>query len=281
MDGVGTSIVGRPRRLSADRRARPTYTLIWEEPRKAWQQARAAALQAHELNSPLGRHVSALRDARIAAWLKNGDQTAGHILAVAECAGMSAPRLAERFATAFTSRHGTKSLGIDSKPPWPFLSRASRLRPHGVRSGTPGRGLSAIRACLTTGNGWADQWFPPSRARLSRPSQRTPDACTTLAFPHCSLHGGTHGLPDREGCRRLPRPLTPHPLCLAPPPAGTAELPHGPSRSRHVPSGSPRRLGPRTGAGRLPLQPRPQPTQRPPVGAFRPLYHRLTQPPAP
>lgn len=34
MDGVGTSIVGRPRRLSADRRARPTYTLIWEEPVK-------------------------------------------------------------------------------------------------------------------------------------------------------------------------------------------------------------------------------------------------------
>jgi len=32
MDGVGTSIVGRSRRLSADRRARPTYTLIWEEP---------------------------------------------------------------------------------------------------------------------------------------------------------------------------------------------------------------------------------------------------------
>ncbi|MFE7204134.1 hypothetical protein ACFU8R_28135, partial [Pseudonocardia alni] len=32
MDGVGTSIVGRPRRLSADRRARPTYTVIWEEP---------------------------------------------------------------------------------------------------------------------------------------------------------------------------------------------------------------------------------------------------------
>lgn len=32
MDGVGTSIVGRPRRLPADRRARPTYTLTWEEP---------------------------------------------------------------------------------------------------------------------------------------------------------------------------------------------------------------------------------------------------------
>ncbi|WP_424918206.1 tyrosine-type recombinase/integrase [Streptomyces sp. wa1064] len=66
--------------------------------RKVWRQARAAVLQAHEIDSPLGRHVSALRDARIAEWLKNGDQTAGHLLAVAECAGMSAPRLAERFA---------------------------------------------------------------------------------------------------------------------------------------------------------------------------------------
>lgn len=66
--------------------------------RKVWRQARAAVLQAHEIDSPLGRHVSALRDACIAAWLKNGDQTAAHILAVAECAGMSAPRLAERFA---------------------------------------------------------------------------------------------------------------------------------------------------------------------------------------
>ncbi|MET8723318.1 hypothetical protein [Streptomyces misionensis] len=66
--------------------------------RKVWRQARAAVLQAHEIDSPLGRNVSALRDACLAAWLKNGDQTAGHILAVAECAGMSAPRLAERFA---------------------------------------------------------------------------------------------------------------------------------------------------------------------------------------
>ncbi|MEV0905096.1 tyrosine-type recombinase/integrase [Streptomyces hokutonensis] len=74
---------------------RPLTTQVY---RKTWRQARAAVLQAHELNSPLGRHVSALRDACIAAWLNNGDQTAGHILAVAECAGMSAPRLAERFA---------------------------------------------------------------------------------------------------------------------------------------------------------------------------------------
>ncbi|AVL97587.1 hypothetical protein D8M34_00275 [Microbacterium sp. HSID17254] len=32
MDGVGTSIVGRPRRLSRDRHANANYTLIWEEP---------------------------------------------------------------------------------------------------------------------------------------------------------------------------------------------------------------------------------------------------------
>ena len=43
MDGVGTSIVGRPRRLSADRRARPTYTLIWEEPAKTRYRMQAAS----------------------------------------------------------------------------------------------------------------------------------------------------------------------------------------------------------------------------------------------
>ena len=32
MDGVGTFILGRPRRLSRDRRADPTYTLKSEEP---------------------------------------------------------------------------------------------------------------------------------------------------------------------------------------------------------------------------------------------------------
>ncbi|WP_445396966.1 hypothetical protein ACSMX9_24385 [Streptomyces sp. LE64] len=88
--------------------------------RKTWQQARAAALQAHELNSPPGRHVSALRDARIAAWLKNGDQTAGHILAVAECAGMSAPRLAERFANCL--RKPTRD-----EIPWDRLEAALAL----------------------------------------------------------------------------------------------------------------------------------------------------------
>lgn len=65
--------------------------------RKIWRQARAAVLEAHEVDSPLAVNISALRDARIAAWLKNGDQTAAHLLAVAECTGMSAPRLAERF----------------------------------------------------------------------------------------------------------------------------------------------------------------------------------------
>jgi integrase len=66
--------------------------------RKIWQQARAAVLEAHEADSSLGRNISALRDACIAAWLKNGDQSSAHIFVVAECAGMSAPRLAERFA---------------------------------------------------------------------------------------------------------------------------------------------------------------------------------------
>ncbi|MFJ8228594.1 hypothetical protein ACIQ9E_01360 [Streptomyces sp. NPDC094448] len=66
--------------------------------RNVWWQARAAILEADEIDLSLGRNVSDLRDACIAAWLKNGDQTVAHILAVAEWAGMSAPRLAERFA---------------------------------------------------------------------------------------------------------------------------------------------------------------------------------------
>jgi hypothetical protein len=56
-----------------------------------------AVLEAHEIDSPLGRNVSSLRYACIAAWLRNGDQTAAHLVAVAEFVGMSAPRLAERF----------------------------------------------------------------------------------------------------------------------------------------------------------------------------------------
>jgi hypothetical protein len=88
--------------------------------RKVWRQARAAVLQANELDSPLGRHVSAFRDACIAAWLKNGDQTAGHILAVAECAGMSAPRLAERFASCL--RKPTRD-----EIPWDRLEAALAL----------------------------------------------------------------------------------------------------------------------------------------------------------
>ncbi|MEV6147562.1 hypothetical protein [Streptomyces sp. NPDC051992] len=88
--------------------------------RKVWRQARAAVLQAHELDSSLGRHASALRDARIAAWLKDGDQTAGHILAVAECAGMSAPRLAVRFANCL--RKPTRD-----EIPWDRLEAALAL----------------------------------------------------------------------------------------------------------------------------------------------------------
>jgi hypothetical protein len=65
-------------------------------------------------------NISALRDACIAAWLKNGDQTAAHILAVAECAGMSAPRLAERFA--YCLRKPTRD-----EIPWDRLEAALAL----------------------------------------------------------------------------------------------------------------------------------------------------------
>lgn len=60
MDGVGTSIVGRPRRLSADRRARPTYTVIWEEP----------AMLRNPVRSPL-KQLGVLRSA-------NGNSTRNH-----------------------------------------------------------------------------------------------------------------------------------------------------------------------------------------------------------
>lgn len=66
--------------------------------RNVWQRARAAVPEPHEADSPLGRTVSALRDACRAAWLRNGDQAAAHVVAVAECVSVSAPRLAERFA---------------------------------------------------------------------------------------------------------------------------------------------------------------------------------------
>ncbi|MER6079223.1 hypothetical protein [Streptomyces sp. NPDC001833] len=74
---------------------RPLTTPVYQE---VWRQARSAVLDSHENAPSLGRSVTALRDACIAAWLRNGDQTAAHIFAVAECVGMSAPRLAERFA---------------------------------------------------------------------------------------------------------------------------------------------------------------------------------------
>ncbi|WP_435888034.1 helix-turn-helix transcriptional regulator [Streptomyces niveus] len=59
-----------------------------------------------------------------------------------DCEDHALPASPNASRTAFAGRRGTKSLGIDSKLPWPFLScRASRLRPHSVRSSTPGRGL--------------------------------------------------------------------------------------------------------------------------------------------
>jgi len=83
--------------------------------RKVWRQARAAVLEAHEVDLPLGRNVSALRDACIAAWLRNGDQTAAHIVTVAECADISSVRLTERFSHCLR-----KPSGI----PWDLLKAA-------------------------------------------------------------------------------------------------------------------------------------------------------------
>jgi integrase len=57
--------------------------------REVWKRARAAVLETHEIATPLGRNVTALRDACIAAWPRDGDQNAQHILAVAECADIS------------------------------------------------------------------------------------------------------------------------------------------------------------------------------------------------
>ncbi|MFF2808801.1 hypothetical protein ACFVT2_16795 [Streptomyces sp. NPDC058000] len=96
---------------------RPLTAPVYQE---VWRQARAAVLAAHEIDSPLGRNVSALRDACIAAWLRNGDQTAAHIVTVAECAGMSAARLAERFAHCLRKP-------TPAEIPWGRLTAALRL----------------------------------------------------------------------------------------------------------------------------------------------------------
>jgi hypothetical protein len=56
----------------------------------------------------------------MAAWLKNGDQSAAYILTVAECAGVSAPRLAERFAHCL--RRSTRA-----EIPWDRLEAAVAL----------------------------------------------------------------------------------------------------------------------------------------------------------
>ncbi|KUL43913.1 hypothetical protein [Streptomyces regalis] len=68
--------------------------------RRAWDEARKAVLEAHEIDSPLGRRVSDLRDARIATWL-SGYRSALDVFKVAERVGVSAPSLARRFPHCF------------------------------------------------------------------------------------------------------------------------------------------------------------------------------------
>lgn len=68
--------------------------------RRAWHQARKAVLDAHEIESPLGRSVSDLRDACISTWL-SGHRTALEVFKVADHVGVSAPSLARRFPHCF------------------------------------------------------------------------------------------------------------------------------------------------------------------------------------
>jgi integrase len=68
--------------------------------RRAWREAREAVLEAHEIDSPLGRRVSDLRDACISTWL-GGYRTAFEVFMVAERVGVSAPSLARRFPHCF------------------------------------------------------------------------------------------------------------------------------------------------------------------------------------
>ncbi|MGW0824818.1 hypothetical protein [Streptomyces sp. NPDC002845] len=68
--------------------------------RRAWHQAREAVLETHEIDSPLGRSVSDLRDACISTWL-SGHRTALEVFMVADRVGVSAPSLARRFPHCF------------------------------------------------------------------------------------------------------------------------------------------------------------------------------------
>ncbi|MER5226095.1 hypothetical protein [Streptomyces flaveus] len=68
--------------------------------RRAWRAAREAVLEADEVDSPLGRRVSDLRDACISNWL-SGYRTALEVFTVAERVGVSAPSLVRRFPHCF------------------------------------------------------------------------------------------------------------------------------------------------------------------------------------
>ncbi|MFJ2024928.1 ParB N-terminal domain-containing protein [Streptomyces sp. NPDC087897] len=65
----------------------------YTQPIPAWPSEGTGGTR-YEVVDGFHRHLVGKNDQDV----KNGDRTAGHILAVAECAGMSAPRLAERFA---------------------------------------------------------------------------------------------------------------------------------------------------------------------------------------
>ncbi|MGC9539845.1 hypothetical protein [Streptomyces sp. UG1] len=74
--------------------------LAGEDYRGAWREAREAVLEVHEIDSPLGRNVSDLRDACISTWL-SGHRTALDVFNVADRVGVSASSLARRFPHCF------------------------------------------------------------------------------------------------------------------------------------------------------------------------------------
>lgn len=129
-------------------------------------------------------------------------------------------------------------------------------------------------------SGLRDPGSPPARACVSRISQKPGHAYSNAArsFRRCPCCPcPARRFPDRQRRRRVPRPLTAHALRLAAPAAGAAELSYGTSRSRHVPAGSSRRLDPRTGAGRLPLQHDLEPAERRSAASVQPRAQRLTR----
>ena len=81
-------MVGRPRRLSADRRARPTYTLIWQEPPNADFETRLAYGLNHTLTDLRARRREVGLWAERETEADDIEEIVEHLLGFAEHAGL-------------------------------------------------------------------------------------------------------------------------------------------------------------------------------------------------